>query len=198
MLVGFLFDEFEPGLFVEVAGGGEDVVGPEGELAVAMGTGEVDGGLQHMFAEALTAHVRLDVEEAEFGNLGGFLDEEERTDDGTFALRDPAIFELGVEMFQKLRADFGDEALEFFIEPIFARVNYAMAMDDPTDIAGAVWAEGIWRLGHGAIWRSGPQKVKRLRRWLSIRRVGGKKDKWEIVVLLFYLFPIREKWVKLP
>ena len=64
-VVGLFRDQFEAGRLVDAAGRGEDVVGPQGQLAVAVGAGETNTLVDEPVADAEAARRGLDIEEAQ-------------------------------------------------------------------------------------------------------------------------------------
>ena len=162
MLAGQFFAEAVVDLFademvalglVEVAGGVEDTVRPQGDFAVVGVAGEEGALADEGTAEAQATGRGVDEEEAETGGSAGFFvfDEEDGADGFAVALGDPAALAGGVEVVDEVGGDMGDEGLEALVPAVLAGVEEAMTLDDPAHVSGAMgaedegWSGGRWR-----------------------------------------------------
>src|SRR5215208_1171835 len=131
----------EAGLLVDVAGGGEDAVGPEGDPPVAGGAGEGDALVHQAAAEPQAARRRLHEQEAQLRHLVGLPDEKDRADDLAAPLGDPAALAGRVQLLDELGDDGGDQRLEALVPAVLLPVEDAVAVDHPPDVARAVRAQ---------------------------------------------------------
>ncbi len=73
-----LLDQAEAGLLVDLAGGHQDIVGPQHHGAVADRPREANTLLHQALADAQPAHLRLDQQQAQLGHRVRLLDAEDR------------------------------------------------------------------------------------------------------------------------
>src|SRR5580704_10847210 len=91
-------DEAEPRRLIDTARGDQNVVGPQGELAVAELSRAADAGVHQLAPDASAAGAWLDIEQPEFRNARIVAFHQENGADGrAAALGDPAIFAGCVE-----------------------------------------------------------------------------------------------------
>src|SRR3954470_16829065 len=151
------FHEPEAELRIYGARGGQVLVRPEDELAVAATAGEGDAFLDQPLAEALPPDLRLDEQQPQLCDVAAFIDHKHRADaldmliDAAFG--DPAALALGVELAQELADDVGNERLEQGTPAVFAFVQDAVALHHPPHVAGPMRPQrdlglGFARLEH--------------------------------------------------
>lgn len=177
-VVALFVDEVEAGLLIDVAGGMEIALRPEGDSAVAGLFGEDDALVDQRCAEAGSAGGGFDQQQAELGDGGtdGVLDEEDVAYGLGFGFSDPTAVAGGVEVGEEAGGDVSDEELEVGVVAIFLCIDCALAMDNPADVAGPMGAERNVFGVHGQWWRILGQKAKSERkprsRALSLRAVS--------------------------
>lgn len=141
-LVRLLRDPPEAGLFVEMASGVKFILGPEKDFLVAGTAGEFYALGNQALANAKAAAVGLDEKQAQLGDGLRVLHEEDRAEALSVFLGDPAALAPGIEVLDELRHDFSDQGLEALVVAVFRPVQFAVALDDPAHVSGAVGAEG--------------------------------------------------------
>src|SRR5437763_8171709 len=90
-------DEAESGSFVDAAGGDQDIVGPEGDLAIPNLATEVDALVHQASAEAQATRPGLDQEKTKLGDRLRLPDQENRADELAVQLGQPAALRLGLK-----------------------------------------------------------------------------------------------------
>lgn len=145
--VRIFFDEDVAFRFVDAACGVEFVVGPEEDSPVLRGAGEGGALADQVFAETCTPGGWIDEEETELGCIGMFaiFHEEDAADAFGAAFSDPAALADRVEVVDEIGSDTGDEGFEGFIPAIFGCVDFAVTLDDPADVSGAMVTERVRR-----------------------------------------------------
>ena len=129
-------DEAEPRRLIDAARGDQDVVGPQGELAVAELSRASDAGGDQPAPDASAAGAWLDIEQPEFRDRGIVaLHQENRAEDRAAALGDPGVLAGGIEFGDERPEDAAGEPLVSPIPAVFLGVEDRLAMDDPTDVA---------------------------------------------------------------
>ena len=156
-----LGDQAKPFPRVDATGGQQNVVGLEDHAAVAELAGGGDAFTHQDPAKAEAPRNWIDDQQAELGHLRRFADQEDAAEILLAPAlpaprRDPAAFDGGVEGFQELPRDLGDQGFKLLIETVFAGVERAMARDHPADITGlrraqdiAFWQAELGRVGVG-------------------------------------------------
>ncbi len=139
--VGLPLDEGEPGLHVDLPRRREDVVRPEGDLPVAGLTGESDALVDEARSEAHPSRFRLYEEKPELRLFLPRRDEEDAPQELPAALRDEAAFPPGILRLEEPAGDLGDESLEGLVPTVLLSVEGPVAVDDPSDVSGAVGAD---------------------------------------------------------
>lgn len=144
-VVRLLVDERESGLLVDVVGGGENALRPEGDFAVAGGAGELDALIDEDLAQAEATRGGLYEQEAELCGvrLIGMMDEEDAAERDSVAFGDPAAVADGIVLVDEVGGDAGGKGLKGFIPMVFLRVESAVAGDDPVHVSGAMMAKDI-------------------------------------------------------
>lgn len=87
-------------------------------------------------AQAHPARVGLDEEEAELCRLVALLDEEDAADVVAVCFGDPALLFVRIVAVHEVRHDARDEGLEAGVPTLLPEVQLAMALNDPSHIAG--------------------------------------------------------------
>src|SRR6266576_1479328 len=149
-VVLLLSDQLEACTFVNTAGGGEFTLGPEHDFLIAGFAGEVDTFLNQPLADSQAPGGRLDEQETEFGNRRGLLNKKHRPDVFRVSLGDPATLSFWIQVLDELGDDLCYESLEAFVIVVFPPVEFAVALDYPAHVAGAVLAKNV---GRGRQWR---------------------------------------------
>src|ERR1700722_116814 len=136
-VMGLFADEAEPGRLIDPARGDQNVVGPEGKLAVAELARAGDAGVHQLAPDASAAGAWLDIEHPEFRDprIVAFH-EENRADERAAALGDPGIFAGRVEFGDKGPENATGEPLVSPIPGVFLGVEAPLPMDDPANIPG--------------------------------------------------------------
>ena len=96
------------------------------------------------------ARRRLDEQQAKLRDRLRFGNDEDRADDLSVALGDPAALALRIEVVDEVGDDARDEGLEAFVPAVLLGVEHAVAMDDPAHVAGAVRRAAVY--GCAAVW----------------------------------------------
>jgi hypothetical protein len=154
--------EREAGIPINPAGGDQNALGPQRDLAIAAGFCECDAFGDQPLAQSLSTSGRIDNEQADFRDIVAVSHQKDRADLRAIKLGDPAALARGVERGEELCGDFRDQALERGVEAVFGGVECAVALHHPSHVAGAGAAQdGCGRrcirraeqpfdLGHGA------------------------------------------------
>lgn len=134
----FLFaNEAEAGLFVDATCRRKEVVGPEHHLAITDRSSELHAFGDQARADRHSASAGLDEKEPQLGDLVGFPDAEDAADFFAVMFGYPAAFFPQVLFLDESCDDLTNEGLELFIPTVLAGVKRAVAVDDPTHVAGA-------------------------------------------------------------
>src|SRR5579872_2312795 len=149
--MAFLLDAAKSVFGINAAGGVENGLGPESDLAVAGMAGEADAFGDQAAADAEPARGRLDQEEPQLADGGHLANQDNAADNRTVLLGDPAALAFDVETVDEARGDFGDLGFEALVPSLFLGVQDAVAMDDPTDVAGLMSADQVRGLGVGRL-----------------------------------------------
>src|SRR3954447_6291309 len=100
--------------------------------------------LHQTAAHAQSARGGLDVEEAQLGDLVILPHQENRTDDFTAPLSDPAMLTIGVVALGKFPGYLGDEAFKVGVPAVVTAVKHAMAVNDPANVSRPMGADQPW------------------------------------------------------
>src|SRR4051812_18297568 len=98
--VGLFSDQYEAGVLIDLAGGEQDALGPERDLAIAAGAREGDAFGDEALAEAVSASSGVDDEQPDFRDVVAMPHQEHRADRLAVDVGDPAAFPRGVERGQ--------------------------------------------------------------------------------------------------
>src|SRR5438552_10446545 len=134
-LVALLVHAPESRLRIEVACGVEVALCPERELAVAGATREAHTFIDELPADPQPAGMGLYQQQSQLRHGLRLAHEKYRTDDLAVTLRDPAALARRVEPLHEPGRDLGDQRLEAFVVAVFLRVQCAVAMNHPADVA---------------------------------------------------------------
>src|ERR1700722_4542646 len=128
-------DEAEPSRLIDPARGDQNVVGPQGKLAVSELARASDARVHQLAPDASAAGAWLDIEQPEFRDPRIVaLHQENRADGRAAALGDPAVFSERVEFGDKGPENAAGEPLVSPIPAVFLGVQDRLAMDDPADV----------------------------------------------------------------
>src|SRR5581483_7072080 len=128
-------DAREAARSVDPARGGQLTVRPEGDLAVPGLAREPDALVDEAATDAEAARALVDDQEAELGSRGRFLDEAHRPDVLAVHLGNPAALARRVEALEEIGGDPRHDRLEARIVPVLARVDRAVLLHDPAQVA---------------------------------------------------------------
>ena len=134
-MVGLLGQQHKAGLLVNAARRVQDVVGPQTQCLVAPGFGKSDAFLGQTSPQPHAAHLRLDVQQTQLGLGVRDLDHKHRAHHPALALGDPGVFLFRVQVLDVLRSDLGHHSLERAIPSVFLRIQKALPVRHPTDVA---------------------------------------------------------------
>src|SRR5258708_19724578 len=139
----------EAGALVDVAGGDEDALRPQRDLAIARLAGEADAFIDQPCADAEAARLGLDQQQAQLGLRPRLLDQEHRAEDLARLLGEPAALELGVVGGDEFGDDLGDHRLEALAPPEFLPIAPALPADHPAHIPPPLPPQDIAGAGGG-------------------------------------------------
>src|SRR6476659_4585910 len=114
----------------------ENAVRPESDLAITDSPREGNAFIHEAAANAQATRRRLDVEQPQSGDSLRILHTENRANDFSVALGDPASLALRIEALKEFRGDFRDERLESLIPPMLLIVEDPLTVGDPADVSG--------------------------------------------------------------
>jgi hypothetical protein len=148
-------DELEAGALVQAARLVQDVVGPQRDPAVAGALGEAQALLDQARADAAASGSGLDEQQAQLGDVVLAAHAQNAADRRAVDLGDPRSLAAGVALLDVVGHDPCDERLEALVPSVLLRVEGAVALDDPAEVAGA-WASqdegaGRWSLGEHVV-----------------------------------------------
>ena len=106
-------------------------------LAVSGGTREADALVHQTAADAQSARLGLDQEQAQLADRLCRLDQKDASHTLAIALGDPAPLALGVEVIDESGDDAGHERLEVLVPAVLLGVQRAVPLDHPAHVAGA-------------------------------------------------------------
>src|SRR5262249_48870605 len=135
--------QLKAGCLVDAASRDQYIVGPQLDFAVTGQAREGDAFVDEMAPDPEPARVRLDIEQAQFGDFLGVLNKHHRPDDVPLTFGDPAALPMNVVILDEGRGHACDQGLEGHVEAVFLGVERAVPMDDPADVAGTVRTENI-------------------------------------------------------
>src|SRR5713101_1062115 len=136
----------EAGLFVDVPGGMEDALRPERDLSIACLAGKAHTFAHQAGADAQPPRRRLNQQQAQLGHGLRLFDQEDGAYDLTIFLGDPAALPFGVVMLNELGDDASDQGLKAFVPSVLLGIKHAVAVHDPSHIAGLMRPKNIRRL----------------------------------------------------
>ena len=110
-------------------------------MRVAGPAREADALVDEPLADAEPARARLDEQQSQLGHLLRLPDEEHGADDLAVAFGDPAALARRIEVVEEVGDDARDERLELGVVAPLARVERAVAVDDPAHVARLVRAQ---------------------------------------------------------
>src|SRR5690606_5396030 len=113
---------------------------PERHPPVSDVAGEVETGADESCPEAVTARARIDEQDAELGGVVLACDAEDASGASSVEFGDPRGFMVGIVTAGEVGDDLRDERFEAGVPAVFAGVDLAMRLDDPSEIAGLVEA----------------------------------------------------------
>ena len=118
---------------------------------VARVAGEAGALVDEAASDAEAARRRVDEQHAQLGDALALaiLLHEDAADVLAAPLGDPAALVRGVELLDVVGDDAGDERLEARVPAVLARVQLAVALDDPAVVAGVRRTEDVGRLAVG-------------------------------------------------
>ena len=146
------FDEDVAFGFVDAAGGVELAVGPEEDSPVLRGAGESGALADQAPAQTCTSGGWIDQEQTELGGIGVFaiFHEEDAAQAVRAIFGDPAALAGRVVVIDEIGCYAGDQGFEGFVPAVFGGVDFAVPLDDPADVSGAMVTEGVHE-GRGKI-----------------------------------------------
>ena len=145
-VVRFLFDFEKTGFGVDVAGRQQIALGPQPDLAIASGAGEVQQVVDQAHADALTARVRLDQEQTQLAHFLRGFDQEHTANRHAAPLGDPAVFMARIRVLDELGHDARHQGFKLLVEAVLMGVQHRVALDHPAHVTGAMRTDGK-RLG---------------------------------------------------
>ncbi|MNV10398.1 hypothetical protein D3C71_1009180 [compost metagenome] len=127
--------ELEAALGIDAARGREAAVGPQRHLLVALAAREGDALVHEAPAQAQPARGRREDQHAQLRHGGRLAHHEDRADALAVELGDPAALPFGLELEQELARDARHERFEAVVPAVFARVQLAVLLHHPADVA---------------------------------------------------------------
>src|SRR5438445_6344410 len=167
-MVARLLDQLEAGRLVDAACRAQYVVGPQRQRLVALGAREGDAFVDQPLADAEATRRRLDIEQTQLSHLGRLAYDEDRANHLAFAFGDPAGLPLRDEIPDELAKDLRDQRLIGFVPAIFLRIEQALAVRDPADVADLQRPQDVGHLGFGFVAEQVLHRAHRLDQTLLI------------------------------
>src|SRR5262249_37779732 len=133
--VRFFAGAHEAGFLVQMPRRKQLALRPEHDLLVPGLAGETDALSDEPLADAVSARGRFDVEQPQFGDRLRLVHEKDRACDRTVLFGNPATIAFRIEVLHELTDDRRDECLEPRVVAILPRVQRAVTIDDPAEIA---------------------------------------------------------------
>src|SRR5262249_49865569 len=127
----------EAGALVDAPRVHQHAARPQADLAVAAGAREADAFVDQPGAEAEPARLRIDQQQAELRDLGRALLEEDATDRLAVEVGDPAALARGIVVLDVVRDDLGAKPFERRTPAVFPRVELAVPLHHPAELACA-------------------------------------------------------------
>ena len=146
----------------------ENAVRPESDLAITDSPREGNAFIHEAAADAQATRRRLDVEQPQSGDSLRILHTENRANDFSVTLSDPASLPLGVEALEEFRGDFRYERLESLIPPILLIVEDPLTVGDPADVSGLWRPNDIRHLRSVALSEERFDRMHRVKKLLSL------------------------------
>src|ERR1700691_5033120 len=130
-----LADQLKGGLLINLAGRSQFALRPQHHRFISRLAGKANALGHKPFADAHPSCRRLYQQQAQLSHLLRFLNEKNRADDLSAALRHPAVLARRIVVRHKLRNNLGDQCLKSLVVAIFLGIKDAMAVDTPTHVA---------------------------------------------------------------
>src|SRR5438309_5865454 len=125
-------DQHESGILIDRARRHENALGPQRDLAVTASPRKRDAFTDQPSAQSLSASGGIDQQQSQLGDLVAVSDQKYRSDLNPIDVGDPAAFARGIEGGEKLGGDLGNQGFERRIEAVFAGIERAVTLHDPT------------------------------------------------------------------
>src|SRR5258708_2990843 len=123
----------ESGARVDAARGDQDALGPQRDRAVAAVFCEADALLDQRTADTEPARFFFHQQQAQFRDLVGSLDQEDRADRLAAHFGNPAVLAPGIEVAAELRGGLGDQPFKTHVPAIFLRIERAAPRHHPAN-----------------------------------------------------------------
>src|SRR6516225_811593 len=138
-------NQVEPGSLINATRGDQYIVCPQRNRAIAGSAGETDTFINEPATNTQPSGSRLDIEQAQLGDLFAVLDQQHRADDCAVTLGNPTTLSPAVEIFDEGRSDLCNQCLEGLVPAIFLGIEHTVPMDDPTHVAWLMRSQDIGR-----------------------------------------------------
>jgi len=124
-----------------MTGGGQHLVGPQRDRAIAGPAGEANTFVRQPRAKPAPARHRIDQQQAEPRDGVGILDQKHRADVPAIHFGDPAALACRIVFGGEVGNDLRAHALEVLCPAIFPGVEFGVPGNHPAEIAGPWLAE---------------------------------------------------------
>jgi two-component system cell cycle response regulator len=135
-VVGGRLDQLEAGALVEPARRVQDVVGPQRDARVAGALGEAQALLDQARADAAAPRARVDEQQAQLRDVLLAAHAQHAAGGLAVDLGDPRGLAARVVVARVLGHDLRDERLEALVPAVLLRIEPAVSLDDPAEVAG--------------------------------------------------------------
>jgi hypothetical protein len=137
-------DQVKSSLLVDAAGGDQLAVCPKSNFLVASSAGESHTLIDKPATEAKATSFKLDKQQPKLGRMVGLPDQHDESEDFTVPIGNPAALSLRIVMFDEVGHDFRDNRFKLLVVPVLLRVQLAVAVHDPSPIAGCGRTQCVW------------------------------------------------------